>query len=223
MNHDFRLRLTDLFLPARRAVSELDRLVAAAGASHVAARRALAFAVAEQARETRQCDELAARSRDLEARAIEALAAGHDELASRAAEAIAIIETEVAALRGASVRFAAKVAASRREVDAQRRRLADLDRGRRLARVGAALHDASPVEHGVPLLARAEAMLEAVEADQAGAEAARLEFTPSAETLADDMAEAGFGRPTRVTASAVMARLRAAMPAPGPAIAGPLS
>ena len=200
-------RLSDLFLPARRQASELDRLIAAAGNAHIAARRALALAVAEEDREIYRRGTLSDNARDLETRALEALSAGRDDLAIRASEAIAVIETEVAASQTASIRFAAKVAAARREVDAQRRRLADLDRGRRLAKVGAALGGIEPA--GLPILARAEAALVAVEASQADADAIRLEFVPPANALADDMAEAGFGRPTRVLATDVITRLRA--------------
>ncbi len=209
----FQRTLSDLFLPRARQLSELDRLIAAAGLAHVAARRGLALAMAEEEREATRRDAFVDRAADLEGRALEALAAGREDLATRAAEAIAVMETEVAASEAAATRFAVKVAAARREVDAQRRRLADLDRGRRLAKVGAALHAAGPAPDGVPLLSRAEAALTALEVAQAGDEAVAREFAPSAETLADDMAEAGFGRPTRTLASDVLARLRArAMP-----------
>jgi phage shock protein A len=200
-------RISDLLLPTRRGMSALDCLIAGAGSAHVAARRALALAVAEEDREIARRGVLSDSAKDLEARAIEALAGGREDLAQKAAEAIAAIETEVGASSVASERFAAKVAVARREVDAQRRRLADLDRGRRLARVGAALNSA-PLD-GRPLLDRAEAALNEVEATQADAEAIRLEFAPPSGKLVEDMADAGFGRPTRVLASEVLDRLRA--------------
>lgn len=200
-------RMSDLLLPARRDRPNLDRLIAVAGTAHVAARRALALAIAEEDREIRRRGRLAENAKDLQARAIEAIAGGREDLAVRAAESIAVIETEVGASTAASEGFATKVALARRDVDAQRRRLADLDRGRRLARVGAALNGTAP--GGLPFLARAEAALVEVDAAQADAEAVRREFAPPAETLAEDMAEAGFGRPMRVLASDVMARLRA--------------
>ena len=209
MIQSLKAHIADLLLPAKRRASELDRLIAVAGNAHLAARRTLALAVAEEDREIARRTALGDQAKDLETRAIEALGSGREDLAGRAAETIAVLETEVAASEGASARFAAKVATTRREVDAQRRRLADLDRGRRLARVGASLTGASSPETGQPILARAEAALAAVQAAEADAEALRLEFTPSADTLVDDLAEAGFGRPTRVVASDVMTRLRA--------------
>ena len=209
MLDDLNRRLSELFLPRARQLSELDQLIAAAGLSHLAARRVLALAMAEEHREAARRDTLVDRAADLEGRALEALIAGREDLAARAAESIAVLETEVAASAVAASRFAAKVTAARREVDTQRRRLADLDRGRRLAKVGAALHAAGPAPDGLPLLSRAEAALTALEAAQAGDEAVVREFAPSADTLADDMAEAGFGRATRTLASDVLARLRA--------------
>ena len=144
MLHDFFTRLADLIEtavgPQASPLSNLDRAMQAAGAAHVAARRGLAVAIAEEEREVRRREALAGKLSDLEQRAIEALRAGRDDLASNASEIIAAVETEIAASTQASSRFAAEVALARREVDAQRRRLADLDRGRRLARVGVALN-----------------------------------------------------------------------------------
>lgn len=202
-------RIADLLLPERQRTSDLHRAIDAARTAHVAARRALAIAVAEADRETRRRGALIDDARDLQARALEALAGHRDDLAGRAAEAIAAIETEVAASEAAAVRFDQKVAVARREVDAQRRRLADLDRGRRLASVGTALSGSPPASDGLHPLARAEAALARVEAANADADALRIAFEPPAEKVADDLAEAGFGRPTRVLASDVMTRLRA--------------
>jgi phage shock protein A len=211
MLHDLFTRLADLIETAvgRQAspLSNLDRAMQAAGAAHVAARRALAVAIAEEDREVRRRDVLADKLSDLELRAIEALRAGRNDLAARAAEAIAAFETEMMASTQASVRFAAEVALARREVDAQRRRLADLDRGRRLARVGVALN-ATPRE-GVDALSAAELALARVEADNHDARAIRDELAPPTERLIEQMADLGFGAPVRIRASDVMERLRA--------------
>jgi phage shock protein A len=179
----------------------------AAGAAHVAARRALAVAIAEEEREVRRREALAGKLSDLELRAIEALRAGRDDLAGQAAETIAAVETELTASTQASSRFAAEVMLARREVDAQRRRLADLDRGRRLARVGVALN-AAPRE-GVDALTAAESALAKIEADNHDARAIREELAPPTERLIEQMADLGFGAPVRVRASDVMERLRA--------------
>ena len=196
-------------LPPARQVTGLDRLVAAAVRAHVASRRALAAALSEEAAETRRRDALGAKAKDLETRAVAALTGGREDLAARAAETIAVLETEIAASDEAALRFAARVALARQAVEAERRRLADLERGRRLARVGAALADGAPGGDGLTHLTRAEAVLARVEAEQAEADTVRVAFAPETATLTDDLAEAGFGRPTHVRAIDVMARLHA--------------
>jgi phage shock protein A len=211
MLHDFFTRLADLIdtvvAPPGSPMSNLDRAMHAAGAAHVAARRALAVAIAEEDREVRRREVLVGKLTELEQRAVEALRGGRDDLAGQAAETIAAVETEIAGSAQASTRFAAEVALARREVDAQRRRLADLDRGRRLARVGAALNSAP--RDGVDALTEAEAALQRVEADNHDARAIREELAPPTERLIEQMADLGFGAPTRVRASDVMERLRA--------------
>ncbi len=220
MLHDVFTRLVDLIDtvvgPQPSPLSNLDRAMLAAGAAHVAARRALAVAIAEEEREVRRRDALAGKLSDLELRAIEALRAGRDDLAGQAAETIAAVETELTASTQASSRFAAEVTLARREVDAQRRRLADLDRGRRLARVGVALN-AAPRE-GVDALTAAESALAKIEADNHDARAIREELAPPTERLIEQMADLGFGAPVRVRASDVMERLRARAVASAPLI-----
>ena len=119
-----------------------------------------------------------------------------------------MIETEVAASRAASVRFADKVAATRREADSQRRRLADLDRGRRLARVGAALNGIAMAPDQLDPITCAEDALARVEAGNAEAAAVRAAFAPPTAAITDDLAEAGFGPRTRVLPADVMLRLQ---------------
>jgi phage shock protein A len=209
MLHSLKSRIADLLLPDRRPGSELDRALAEAGEHLSIARRGLAIAVAEEDREASRRANLVANAAELQLRAIEALRGGRDDLAVRAAEAIVVIETEVAASQAASERFAGKAALARREVDARRRRLADLDRGRRLAGVTSALGGYAHSEAGSDPIARAEAALARLETSNADREAVRLEFAPPGAAVADDLADAGFGRPNRVLASDVMARLRA--------------
>ena len=210
MLHDFFNRLADLIEtavgPQVSPMSNLDRAMQAASAAHVAARRALAVAIAEEEREIKRRDVFAAKLSDLEQRAIEALRGGRDDLAGNAAEVIAAVETEITASTQASVRFAAEVALARREVDAQRRRLADLDRGRRLARVGVALNTAP--RDGVDALSAAESALASVEAANHDARAIREELAPPTDRLIEQMADHGFGPPTRVLAADVLERLR---------------
>ena len=101
--------------------------------------RALAVSMAEETREASRCQAMIAKKDDLEQRAIAALRAGRDDLATQAAEAIAAMTSDISGSERASQRFAAEIALARREVEAQWRRLSELDRGRRLARIGNAL------------------------------------------------------------------------------------
>jgi phage shock protein A len=209
------VRLIDLLTTSQdrssSPMASLERSITAAGHAHMAARRALAIAVAEETRETTRRAALAAKAADLETRAVEALRAGREELAIEASEAIAAIATEIEASERASKRFAAEAALARREVDAQRRRLADLDRGRRLARVGSALTDTMRSSHnGLDTISEAEAALSRVVADNEDARALRAEMAPTAEGLVERLSDAGFGEPVRVKASDVLSRLRAA-------------
>jgi len=211
---EFFARLFDLLegLQGRPSspIASLDRSLAAAGHAHIAARRALAVAMAEEARETDRRTALAAKLGDLETRALEALRAGREDLAVQAAEAIAAMATEINASERASQRFVAEVALARREVDAQRRRLAELDRGRRLARIGSALTaTARSSRNGLDSFTEAEAALAQVVADTHDARAVREEMAPTAERLIERMSDEGFGEPTHVRASDVLTRLKA--------------
>jgi hypothetical protein len=117
--------------------------------------------------------------------------------------------TDIEASRLASERFAAEVALARREVDAQRRRLSDLDRGRRLARIGAALNAAAPgSQAGLDSFSEAEAALARVNADNQDARFVRNEMAPPAAQLIERMSDAGFGKPMQVRAADILARLR---------------
>ena len=161
-------------------------------------------------REERRRAGLLGDARELEARAIAALADDREDLAHRAADTIAAIETEVASSEAASARFHDAVRLAKRDVDAQRRRLADLDHRRRLARVSAACEPPVAPLHGLDPFDRAEAALASLEAHQGDAEALRRASDPApARDLIDEMAEAGFGRPLRVRADDVLQRLRA--------------
>ena len=193
----------------------LDRSIAAAVSAHIAARRALAVAVAEETREIARRESLTLKVIDIELRAVQAIRAGRDDLALAATETIAAIRTELEASERASQRFAAEVALARREVDSQRRRLADLDRGRRLARVGSALNGAASRSHsGHDCLSEAEATLQQINADNADARAIREEMAPQADRLIERLSDQGFGRPVTVSPADVMARLRMIAAAP---------
>src|SRR5215472_1183947 len=80
---------------ASSPMAGLERSIAAAGDAHVAARRALAIAIAEESREAKRRACLVVDVDDLERRAVAALRAGREDLAAQASEAIAVIATEI--------------------------------------------------------------------------------------------------------------------------------
>jgi phage shock protein A len=196
---------------ASSPLASLDRSIATAAHAHLAARRALAVAIAEETREADRRVGLTAKVEDIESRAVQALRGGREDLAIEASEAIAVIATDIKASELASQRFAAEVALARREVDAQRRRLADLDRGRRLARVGSALADTMHTSrNGRDSFGEAEAALARIAADNDDARAVRSEMAPPAHQLIERLADAGFGDAGHVRANDVLARLKTA-------------
>jgi phage shock protein A len=209
------IQLIDALTGAQSAgaspMASLERSIAAAGRAHVAARRALSVAIAEESREAKRRAGLVVDVDDLERRAVAALRAGREDLAVEASEAIAANATEIDASERASQRFATEVVLARREVDAQRRRLAELDRGRRLAKIGHALADTMHTScSGHDSLSEAEAALARVVADNDDARAVRHELAPPAEHLIERMSDAGFGEASHIKAGDVLARLKAA-------------
>jgi len=91
---------------------------------------------------------------------------------------------DIGASERASQRFAAEVALARREVDAQRRRLSELDRGRSLARIGNALTVTTLASRsGLDSFSEAEAALAKVVAHNHDARFVREEMAPPAEYL----------------------------------------
>jgi phage shock protein A len=197
----------DLLRGGQATMPSLERSIAAAASAHAAARRALAVAIAEEKREILRCASMALQARDLEDRAVQAIRAGRDDLALAASETIALIHSEIEASEQASARFKAEVDLTRSEVNAQRSRLLDLDRGRRLASVGHALNSVAPTS-GLDRFAEAEAALAKINGDNADARAVREEMAPAAERLTERLAKEGFGRPVTIRAVDVMTRLR---------------
>jgi hypothetical protein len=94
-------------------------------------------------------------------------------------------------------------------------KVTDLDRGRRLARVGSALNGAASLSHpGHDCLSEAETALEQINADNADARAIRQEMAPQADRLIERLSDHGFGRPVAVSAADAMAGLRMMAAAP---------
>lgn len=201
----------------RHALPILDQQIRDVAEGVARSRRALGLAIAQDEAEARRLEGIEAQCMDLEERAVAALAGGRDDLAAEAAEAIAALEAERDAVREARATFAAETATLRRTVADATRRLAALERGRRIAHAAEAVRRlkagcTSRSACHVHTLAEAEATLRRLrekQAQEAAAEAI-LEGTEAAAagTVADRLEAAGFGGRTRPTAASVLERLR---------------
>ncbi|WP_216665231.1 PspA/IM30 family protein [Pseudoruegeria sp. HB172150] len=185
-------------------------------AAHEAGRRAVATIAAQCAAERRTEERLAERLADLETRALAALDHGSDDLAHEAAAAIADIETELDGVHRTVAIYSREQSRLRAMVAQQKARLSELRRGERLAVATIAARQASrfTASAGRSTLSEAEATLtclrERLEADEAAAAAlVELDAESNADAVRDRLADHGFGTPVRVTADAVIARLRA--------------
>ena len=180
------------------------------------ARRALAFAIAQNESDIEQTKKLTAKLIDLENRAISALEQGKEEIAKEAAETIAILEMERDASVQAQANFATEAARLKKVVAASESRLRELERGQRLASVTDKTQRLRETAPGATLnaLKDAEATLERLRTRQKHVDAAaivldEMENTHNPSTLAERMAEAGCGAPTKTRGEDVLKRLQA--------------
>ncbi|WP_244482171.1 PspA/IM30 family protein, partial [Bradyrhizobium pachyrhizi] len=155
-------------------------------------------------------------------RASAALEGGREDLAREAAQAIANLEAERDAAMTARALFASEITRLKRHVGNAEARIAELDRGRRLARASEAVRSlrrsgieaARPYESTLP---EAEATLKRLRERQMeiqAADEALIEIDAAAGPLAtaEKLAEQGFGPRMKSTADDVLARLKARRP-----------
>ena len=134
-----------------------------------------------------------------------------------------MMEADRDAIREARALFAKEIARLRRDVAGASHRLAELERGRRIAHAAEAVRRlrsggraARPRRIG---LAEAEATLRRLrerQAEEAAADAAfqTLDAGTAGNSIADRLEAARFGRRTRPTAASVLERLRQRKPEP---------
>jgi phage shock protein A len=211
----------------RSALLILDQQIRDAAAGIERAKRALAVAIAQDEAEGKRLDTTLARIADLEERAVAALGGGSEELAAEAAEAIAMMEADRDSIREARATFAREIGNLKSTVRKSSQRLAELQRGRRIAsaaesvrRLKAGTGLANP--SGATALADAEATLRRLREkqfeDAAAADAYEaLDNEPNPTSVADKLEAAGFGKRTRSTAASVLERLKQKIAAPAPA------
>lgn len=204
-------------LADRNALLILDQQVRDVQANLHQAQRALAMALAEDAQEERRIVVIDHRVGSLEVRARAALDGAREDLALEAAEAIAALAAEGDVGRQARTLFAGDIGRLRRAVADAERRLGELHRGRRVARVAEAVQvsrrgrEAADAQRCT--LADAEATLARLRERQVQAAAADdflagIVAGTRPQTVEERLAEAGFGPLVRPDAAAVLARLR---------------
>jgi phage shock protein A len=211
----------------RSALLVLDQQIRDAAGALDRGRRALAVAIAQDEAEGTRLESTLARVADLEERAGAALAAGREDLAAEAAETIALMEADRDAIRQARATFAVEAAHLKTAVANAAHRLAELERGRRIAQAAEAVRRlkagcGTPGSSANAALADAEATLKRLrerQAEDLAAEAALQSLDPAAgpAAVASRLEAAGFGRRTRPTAADVLKRLRRRADAEAPA------
>jgi phage shock protein A len=199
------------------AIELIDQKVREAEAQLRAAKGTLASLIQRQRAEQRQADALATRILDLTQRARIALEADREDLATEAAEAIATLENE-ARVRGETLnRMDHQVLRLQQTVENTHRRIVDLKQGAMQAR---AIRREQNMQSKLRTTSGGQAAIDEAEeliarvvgADDPGEQAdilADINRQLNRADVADRMADAGIGDPTRSTATDVLARLKA--------------
>jgi phage shock protein A len=201
---------------ARNVLLILDQQIRDAASPVERGKRALAVAIAHDEAEGKRLEATLARIADLEERAVAALTSGREDLASEAAQNIATMETDRDAVREERATFAREIAHLNRTTADAGRRLAELERGRRIAQAAEAvrrLKTRRPARGGgATALADAEATLRCLRERQAedaaiDASVEWLDAGAAVDTSETRLEAAGFGKRTRTTAADVLERL----------------
>jgi phage shock protein A len=206
-------------LQDRTALLILDQQMRDAATAVERSKRALALAIAQDQQEGKRLEVTCARIADLEVRAGAALDAGREDLAREAAQAIANLEAERDAAKTARALFATEIGRLKRHVANAEARIGEVDRGRRIARASEAvralrrggIEAARPYECTLP---EAEATLKRLRDRQMEAQAAdealmELDAATGPLSVAERLAEQGFGPRIKTTADDVLSRLKA--------------
>ncbi len=207
----------------RNALRLLEQQIRDGRAHVAAAKRSVALAMAQSAREKGALEATAAKIADLEARARAALEKGEEALAREAAETIAALEDERAASRQAHEAFEREVVRLKRLLRRAEARLRDLERGLRVAaakdkaqKLGDSGGFIAPNADSLAraTLGEAEETLTRLQSRQAEFEKASealdaLDAETSPEDIAARLSDAGCGPPLKTSADDVLARLKA--------------
>ena len=197
------------------AIELIDQKIREAETSLKAAKATLASLIQRQRSEERQREALKSRIKDMINRAQDALDKGRDGLAGEAAQAIAQMENELTVRVETCNRLDQKVIRLRNSIEAGHRRIIDLKQGAIQARavrreqaiqsrLNSTIGHTSSTEEAEALIARVMRRDDPFEQSEILRE---IDRDLNHETLADRMANNGFGPVTRTTAEDVLARL----------------
>lgn len=198
------------------AIELIDQKIREAETSLKAAKATLASLIQRQRSEERQRDALKNRIKDMTKRAQDALDSDRDDLAAEAAQAIAQMENELTIRNETCNRLDQKVIRLRNSIEAGHRRIIDLKQGAIQARavrreqaiqsrLNSTIGHTSNTEEAEELIARVMGRDDPFEQSEILRE---IDRDLGHETLADRMADSGFGPATRTTADDVLARLK---------------
>lgn len=198
------------------AIELIDQKLREAETQLRTAKGTLASLIQRQRSEQRQADALAGRILDLTQRARIALESDREDLAAEAAEAIATLENEARIRAETLNRMETQVLRLRQTVEHTHRRIVDLKQGamsaRAIRREQAMQSRLRTTVGGQAAIDEAEELVARVLGqDDPGEQAdilADINRQLNRSDVADRMADAGIGDPTRSTAADVLARLK---------------
>ncbi len=198
------------------AIELIDQKIREAETSLKAAKATLASLIQRQRSEIRQRDALKSRIADMMGRAKSAVEADREDLAAEAAQAVAHMENELTVRSETCERLDQKAIRLRSSIEAGHRRIIDLKQGAIQARavrreqaiqskLNTTIGTTSSTQDAEDLIARVMGRDDPFEQSEILRE---IDRDLGHETLADRMADNGFGRATRVTADDVLARIK---------------
>ncbi|OED49816.1 PspA/IM30 family protein [Leisingera sp. S232] len=181
-----------------------------------AAKLTLASLIQRQRSEQRQIETLEGRVTDLMTRAAEALEGGREDLAQSAAQAVADMENELTVRRQTLDRLDTRILQLRQSVETANRRITDLKQGAIAARATRREQDIqrrlrrhtggdSPAEEAEALI---RDVLQRDDPFEQGEILREIDGELNNSTIAEDLADAGFGARRRSTAADVLSRVQ---------------
>jgi phage shock protein A len=202
----------------RNALLILDQQIRDVAASFARAKQSLALAIAQEKQEASRLRLIDADIADLETRVSAALDANDEERARIGAEAIANLENDRDASARALETFAKETQRLRAYIDQASARIADLERGRKLANAAEATRRLrrgriEPEGLARSTLSEAEATLTRLRSKQQEAIAAEdalddIEKKIAPQNAAEKLSEAGYGPKLKSTADDVLNRIK---------------